>query len=329
MGVQASARRHVRVCYYMQTHKQSAQIARLVRLLKEGSPQCVVLIHHDASRARLDPALFASLADVYVINGLGGYGDFSHLQRYFDAVDWFDEQGFDYDWLHNMTAQDYPLRPISEIEQFLAESTCDGYLQYAPVFPERTPPHVDWGAGPEYRLVGTSFDADMRFNYAHRRIGRPTATKQRWLRPVMILNLMQPWIRVSTSYSTIGIRRRASIFNDNFICYGGSFFNVLSAACARYARDFTRDNPEVVRYFRATPAPDEVYLQTVLVNFGKFRLVSDGMYYIDWTTTRHNHPKLLGKEDLSAMLASGANWARKFEAETEVLDILDQHIGRA
>ena len=320
------ARRHVGVCYYMQTHKQPAQIARLVRLLKEGSPDCVVLIHHDDFKAPLDPALFASLTDVHVINGPGGYGNFSHLQRYFDAIDWLDEQGIEYDWLHNMTGQDYPLRPVSEIEQFLADSACDGYLQYAPVFPDRTPPDVDWGAGPEYRPLGNKFDADMRIKYAHRRIGGPTTRKQRWLRPVMALNLIQPWVRVSTSYSTVAVRRKASIFNDNdFICYGGSFFNVLSAACVRYVRDFVRDNPEVVEYFRVMPGPNEVFLQTVLVNSGKFRLVPDGTYYIDWTNSRYNHPKLLGNEDLPAMLASGANWARKFDAETEVLDLLDRH----
>jgi hypothetical protein len=326
--VRAPARRHVGVCYYMQTHKQPLQIARLVRLLKEGSPDCVVLIHHDDFRAPLDPALFASLSDVYVINGPGGYGDFSHLRRYFDAIDWLDDQGIEYDWLHNMTGQDYPLRPVSEIEQFLAGSACDGYLQYAPVFPEEAPPDVDWGAGPGYRL-GSKFDVDLRLNYAHRRIGRPTAGKQRWLRPVMALNLIQPWVRVSTSYSTVAVRRKASIFSDDFICYGGSFFNVLSAACVRYVRDFVRDNPEVVQYFHVMPAPNEVFLQTVLVNSGKFRLVPDGTYYIDWTNSRYNHPKILGNEDLAAMLASGANWARKFEAETEVLDLLDRHIGRA
>jgi hypothetical protein len=28
----------------------------------------------------------------------------------------------------------------------------------------------------------------MRFDYAHRRIGRPTPAKQRWLRPLMMFN---------------------------------------------------------------------------------------------------------------------------------------------
>ena len=58
-----------------------------------------------------------------------------------------------------------------------------------------------------------------------------------------------------------------------------------------YAREFARDNPDVVAYFRTMPAPDEVFLQTVLVNSGKFRLVPDGKHYIDFSRSHYNHPK--------------------------------------
>jgi hypothetical protein len=327
MNEDAYRSRSARVCYYMQTHTRPEQIARLVRIIKEGSPDGIVLIDHDASVAPLDASRFQSMSGVHVINGPGGYGDFSHLDRYFAAVDWLDAHGVDFDWLQNMTGQDYPLRPIADIERVLADSSVDGYLQYAPVFPERTPPDVDWGAGPQFRLC-KPFDTHMRFDYRHRWIGRPTLAKQRWLRPVMILNLLQPWFRVSLGFSTVGIRRKTTIFNDDFICYGGSFFCVLAAPCVRYARDFARENPDIVEYFRTMPAPDEVFLQSVLVNSGKFRFVPYGTRYIDFSKSRNNHPKTLGVADLPAMLASGAHWARKFNpaADSEVLDILDRHV---
>jgi hypothetical protein len=327
MSQSATGPGSVRVCYYMQTHTRPTQILRLVKLIKDGSPGSVVVIDHDASRAVLDPVPFRSLPDVYVLNGPGGYGDFSHLDRYFAAVDWLDAQGIGYDWLQNMTGQDYPLRPIADIERMLADSDADGYLQYAPVHPERTPPNGDWGAGPEFRLC-KPFDTHMRFDYAHRWIGRPTPAKQRWLRPVMIINFLQPWVRVSLGFSTVGIRRKSTIFSDDFICYGGSFFCALTASCVHYAREFARDNPDVVAYFRTMPAPDEVFLQTVLVNSGKFRLVPDGKHYVDFYRSHNNHPKTLGVPDLPVMFASGANWARKFDpgVDADVFDILDQHV---
>jgi hypothetical protein len=312
----------VRVCYYLQTHTRPAQVLRLVELIKAGSPDSVVLISHDDSRPPLDTARLAALPGVHVFHEHGGYGDFSHLERYFAAVDWLDSHGVEYDWLENISGQDYPLRPIAEIERTLATAGHDGFMRYAPVFPAAG---ADAGSGTP--LCEPS-DAAMRYQYRHWWAGQPTPAKQRWLRPLMALNLAQPWLRVSLAFSTVGVRRRDTPFTDGFVCYGGWFFCTLSAACVRYARDFARDNPELLRYFRTVLAPEEVYLQTVLVNSGKFRFEPDARRYIDLSASRNNHSKTLGVADLDAMLASGAHWARKFDPEHDraVLDILDQRV---
>lgn len=317
----------VRVCYQLQSHTRPAQVTRLVELIKQGSPESVVLISHDSSGPPLDVPRLEAISGVHVLIASCKYGDFTHLDRYFAAVDWLDEHMVEFDWLENLTGQDYPLRPIAEIEGFLANCGVDGYLQYAPVFPDETPSDADQGAAPGYRLC-SPFDAAMRYRYRHWRIGRPTPTKQRWLRPLMAIDWIQPWVRVSLAFSTVGVRRRNTIFTDDFICYGGSFFCTLSAACVRYARDFARENPDIVEFFRTTLAPDEVFLQTVLVNSRKFSFIPDRKRYIDYSRTRNNHPKVLGVDDIDSMLASGAHWARKFDIsyDAEVLDILDRRI---
>jgi len=312
------------VCYYLQTHTRPEQVLRLVELIKDGSPDSVVVISHDASRPALDTTRLAAMPGVYVRYERGGYGDFSHLDRFFAAVDWLDSHGVAYDWLENISGQDYPLRPIAEIERTLASTDLDGFLLYAPVFPELAP-GADPGAG---RRLCAPFDASMRYQYRHWWAGQPTPAKQRWLRPLMAANLVQSRVRVSLAFSTIGVRRRDTIFTDDFVCYGGWFFCTLSAACVRYARDFTRDNPDLLRYFRTVLAPEEVFLQTVLVNSGKFRFEPDSRRYIDLSASRNNHSKTLGVADLDAMLASGAHWARKFDPEHDraVLDMLDQRV---
>jgi hypothetical protein len=316
-----------KVCYHIQTHKAPAQVTQLIEIIKRGSPESVVVISHDDRGLGLDIPRLTSLPNVYVINGRGGYGDFSHLDRYFTAVDWLDERGIEYDWLENLTGQDFPLRPIPEIEDILESTEADGYLQYAPVFPERTPKDVDWGAGPEFRPC-RPFDASMRYEFRHWRIGRPTPAKQRWLRPFMIIDWMQPWVRLSLAYQTIGVRRRKTIFNSGFIAYGGLFQCTLSARCVRYVRNFARENPDVVAFFRTLLGPEEVFLQTVLVNSGKFHLIPDAKRYVDFTNQRNARSKILDVNDLNAMVASGAHWARKFDQqrEGEVLEILRSRI---
>src|SRR5580693_6139277 len=89
-----------------------------------------------------------------------------------------------------------------------------------------------------------------RHTFIHARMARDVEALQ--------LDWLQPWFRVSLGFSTAGIRRKTTIFNEDFICYGGSFFGVLAAQCVRYARDFARENPDIVEYFRTMPAPDEV-----------------------------------------------------------------------
>ena len=131
--------RPVRVCYYLQTHTRPAQVTRLVEVIKEGSPDSLVLISHDARAQPLDVARLEALPGVHVFTEAGGYGDFSHLDRYFAAIDWMDENGLEYDWLEVITGQDYPLRPIADIERTFAESDVDGIPAVCTGFPWQDP----------------------------------------------------------------------------------------------------------------------------------------------------------------------------------------------
>ena len=328
MAVRA-AHAQTNVVYFLQTHTRPAQVERLVEVITQGNPDAVVLISHDASGQRLDVPRLQALGNVHVLLHRGGYGDYSHLDRYLAAADWLDANGIDYDWLENLSGQDYPLRPIAEIEDALGATSFDGFLLYSPVFPERVPPDADQGAAAWYRPC-PPFDAAMRYDYRHWRLGKVTGLKERLMYPLMVLNLVQPWIRVSNSYAAVGIRRRRTVFGPDFHCYGGSFFCTLRAECVRYIREYARANPEVVDFFRTALAPEEAFFHSVLVNSGRFRLSTDYKRYIDWTGCTHTHPRTLGTEDAPAMLASDAHWARKLDLrkDAKLFDILDQRVRR-
>jgi hypothetical protein len=316
------------VVYFMQTHTRPAQIERLVTVITEGNPAALVLISHDIAGQELDIARLQALGNVHVLLHQGNYGDFSHLDRYFAAVDWLDENGIEYSWLENLSGQDYPLRPIAEIEAELDRTRFDGFLQYSPVFPERVPPNADQGTA-GYRLA-PAFDAEMRYDYRHWRLGKATDAKYRLMYPLLAFNLVQPWIRVSNSYATVGVRRRHSLFGPGFHCYGGSFFCTLRAECVRYIRDYAKANPKAVAFFRTVMAPEEIFFHSVLVNSDQFKLSTDYKRYIDWSEQNYTHPKTLGVEDAPALLASDAHWARKLDLDkdAELFDILDQQVRR-
>jgi hypothetical protein len=297
-----------------------------VRVITAGSPDALVLISHDAAGSPLDVRSLQALGNVHVLFAKGGYGDFSHLDRYFAAVDWLDSRGISYDWLENLTGSDYPVRPIADIEAALADTTTDGYLQYAPVFPERVPADADRGT-PGYRLALPVY-AKLRYDYRYWRFGVPSDTKLHLMRPLMMVNLLQPWVKFNNSYAAVGVRIRRNLFGPDFPCYGGSFFCTLRPAAARYVRDYARSHPDAVDFFKRLLAPEEVFLHSVLVNSGQFRFTPDARRYIDWTGQRHTHPRTLGLEDLDKIWASGAHWARKLDlAKTpELFDRLDQRV---
>ena len=314
MTAQATRTRST-VVYFLQTHHKPAQVARLVQVITEGSPDAVVLVSHDVAGPALDVAGLQALGNVHVLLHEGGYGDFSHLDRYFAAVDWLDANGVDYDWLENLTGQDYPLRPIPEIEDALAATDYDGFLLYSPVFPDRVPASADQGAGPVTPRSGP-FDATMRHDYRHWRFGRPTPAKQRWLRPLMAINFVQPWIRLSNSYASVGVRAAARCS--------------ARASTATAARSSARCAPSAPGTSGTMPGPTPMWSPFSVPPSHRRRRScirsssTPAGSALTWTTSAtstgratHTHPRTLGPADLDKMLASDAHWARKLDLDKD------------
>lgn len=304
----------MRVCYLVQSHRTPQQVARLVRTLRAGSPDCIVHVSHDVAGSALDPAL-GRLPGVHVAPARGGYGDFTHVRRYLDAVAWVAGSGSRVDWVVNLTGQDYPLRPLAESEADLARGGFDGYLEWFDALDARS---SSW---PPRR-------SRSRYLYRHRRVAALSPTARRRLRPLQVVNLAQPLVRVHTSYGlTLGLRTR-SPFGPGFRLYGGSAYSSLSWSCVEHLLDFCARRPDVVRHYAATLSPEESIFQTILVNSGRFRLADDCRRYFDFRGTAFNHPRVLGPDDLPRAYASGADFGRKFDVERDptVLDLLDERV---
>jgi hypothetical protein len=201
---------------------------------------------------------------------------------------------------------------LSEAERELADSGVDGFIQHFPVFT---------GGGRWPRSKGVT-----RYCFGYARSPRLSARTRRLIRPLAAINRVQPLVRVSPAFGAVGIRRRVPLPLDDW--YGGSFFCSLSRACALYVRDYAAANPDVVGYFRRVLAPDEVFLQTVLVGSGKFTLVNDSKRYFDFRGSKGNHPKVLRVADLPRMTSRNAHFARKIDerVDPELLDVLDERV---
>lgn len=289
-------------------------MVRLVATLKRLSPAAHVLVGHDGRRAALERSDLPDLpgVDLFAVRGPVERGELSLLAPYFQAIDRLAETGVDYDWLTYLSSQDYPTRPLAESERFLAESGRDGFLLWWDAFRPDNP----WGRKRQGRL---------RYGY---RYFRPPATAAFLLRPLKLLNGVQPLVHVQPTYGLrVGIRRRTP-FHPGFVCYAGAQWTTLSRSCVEYVAKAVKRERALVDYYARTICADESLVQTLLVNAGQFRLENDSLRFVGMAGKRDGSPRCLTAADFDTLVSGRYHFARKFDTAVDapILDHLDDHL---
>jgi len=304
----------MKICYFIQTHKNPEQIYRLVRTIKQSSSAAQILIGHDFNSCYLDLSPLRDLSNIALlkINFLVKRGSFSLLKPYLNAIDWLHEHNSDFDWLIYLSGQDYPTQPPHKMEQFLRDSGYDGFIRYWSI----TSPESPWGVEKGHR----------RYFYHYYELPNKLA---RWffVRRSKIEQLSP--IRFYPTYgSLVGLPARSVPFNERFICYGGRQWHSLSRKCVEFLRGFLRDNQFLMDYYQRTVVPDESFIQTVLVNSGMFKLCNDDGRYVDFSGNQAGHPRTLTTRDYETLKNGKFFFARKFDLseDSEILDMLDARI---
>lgn len=96
--------------------------------------------------------------------------------------------------------------------------------------------------------------------------------------------------------------------------FGGSMSWSLTRNLAEYLIDHVDGHPSYLRRFAHTHCPDEIALQTLIMNSpfaGK--VINDNLRYVDWTRMKSAHPYMLDLDNWDAMMASGKLLARKID----------------
>ena len=304
----------MRVCYFIQSHRDPGQILRLVETLRRGSTGGIIVVQHHARDFALDWSPFARLPDVrqFFARSAQLRSAYScQTEPYLDVIDWLDSQGIDYDWIVNLTAQDYPVKPVADLEAMLEHSNADGFLRYWDVLSSDSP----WSK------------RKARARYWHRYWRLPDGSERilhglRFLTsflPIHFYLVYGPWV---------GLRRLRTPFKDGFRCYGGWAWFSLRREAARYLPETLRRRPDVEAHYRGTVTSEESLVQTLLANAGRFRLVNDDLRFIDYSNADRGSPRVLTSADF-AMLATGPwHLARKFDPaiDTALLDRIDRDL---
>ncbi|WP_233787687.1 beta-1,6-N-acetylglucosaminyltransferase [Dulcicalothrix desertica] len=252
-------------------------------------------------------------SEIHLFNVITGRGDFSILREYLSTVKWILSNNLEFDWFVNLTGQDYPTQPISELENLLSRTSYDAYIQYFKVFSKEALWNIRQGCD--------------RYLYKYYTLSK---ILPKWflslLKPLKFLNYLQPVLRIHFFYGLMIGSRVKSPFNDEFICYGGSYFCILSKKCLKYIHDFTQKHPDLLEHYKYVINPEESFIHTVLVNNQLFKLSNESKHYIDFSQSRYGSPATLTKDDYTLIQQNKYYFARKFDMNTDstILDILDQ-----
>jgi hypothetical protein len=295
------------------SHKDPEQIYRLIRTIKTSSPNSHILLSHDSTNCSLDVSSFGKNSGIDFLFTRGERGDFSLIYKYFSGINYLFKNNIDFDWLITLSGQDYPTQPLSELEGLLSTTQYDGFIQFFKAFS----PESLWSLREGYQ----------RYLYQYKTL---SFSAPNWMisiiKPIKIINYLQPFLRINFSYGLRIGAKVQSIFNNNFECYGGYFFSILSMKCLKYLNDFYQNNPQIVEYYKSVILPEESLIQTILVNSKKFHLYNECKHYYDFSDTSHGHPAILTEKDYNAMIQKKYYFARKFDinVDSKILDILDQ-----
>ena len=314
--------------YLVASHNNPEQIVRLIETIKSGSPESLVLIHHDYSSCYLDPSAFEQFSNVHVLEESisVGWGEFSMVKMELHCINWLMTNSIEFDWLIFLSGQDYPIKPLTEIEKFLVKTKYDGFIDHflaKDSSQKTTPGGLRWK-----KAIGL-----RRYFYRYYKLApAPNEKLIPRIRSVnnKLINSWQPLIKLMLNKSGVhvGIRCFSTPFSPEFQCYVGSQWWTLSARCIQYIYDFVNRNPAYVKYCQKTLIPDESFFQTILLNHPQLNISNDNKRYISW---QEDTPTTLGIQDVDALVTSEAHFARKFniQIDSQVLDRLDQHLSKS
>jgi hypothetical protein len=282
-----------RTAYLILSHRLPEQLRRLVRTLRAGSPEAVVAVHHDP---RSGPVAVPGATPLPASPVEWGHG--SHLAALLRCLR--ELLARDFEWLVVLSGQDYPVRPVGDIEAGLASDGADAFVEAHPL--------------PRPRLRrGRVGEFERRYHYRWRRVPGSIAPLAARADP-----LVQVRVLPSGTYAGVPAPQRA-------VYYGADWFSLSRRA----VEALVGAPPRLVRRFMHTIVPTEAFVATVLANDPAIRVSTDHRRFVTFDRGAAN-PRVLRLADLDAVLASGADFARKFDmtVDAAVLDEIDRRVHR-
>jgi hypothetical protein len=293
----------MKLVYLVVSHRNPGQVLRLVGTLRESGTATVV-VRHDQRHSRLDAGALEqagarALADDVEVE----WGDWSHLRMLIGALEHIAAE-LDPDWLIVLSGQDYPLRPLAEVEERLATAEHDAFLGSA------------WELDTDKPPPPPADEFFLRYAYFHLPTRRALPYLPGRLRPLAYVREVPP---------RLGVRRPRLPFGEGLRCWVSSDWPTLNRRALGKVLRTASEERRLMRHYRRSAAPAESFFATALMNDSRLGVSGDHRRFVRFAPSSPN-PDVLTSKDLDPLKASGAEFARKFDVEVDsrILDLLDE-----
>jgi hypothetical protein len=203
----------------------------------------------------------------------------------------------DCDFFVLLSGQDFPTRPIVELEAHLSNYKLNNFILMRVV-------EEEWKSALERIKIRRNIDLFHKW----RSDFRPVSS---------IINKIEG---LSIKWNTFFGERKLPY---GYKLFGGSQWFVFNSQTVNYILRNLRSKPELKSFFKYTVCPDEHFFHTILGNSEwKESVIQDNLRYIRFLPGKDN-PEVLTLNDRDAIGTSGAFFARKFDLETQP-DILER-----
>ena len=284
----------MRIAHLFMVHKSPVQLERLLTVMAHQDFDFYI---HVDKKADIRPfEHLAQIKQVYFITDrtVCNWGGFSLVKAVMRSIDQIQASGVKYDFVNLLSAQDFPLKPITHIHDFFSKNIGCSFLSF-----DKTTDTPWWKKAAarynQYHFTDNKFRGVFLFQ--------------------KLLNYIMPKRKILSMFPQI---------------YGGSKSTwwTISYDAAIYLSTYFKLNPKLEKSLRYTWGCDEIIIATILMNSPcRDKVINENYRYIIFSGD-DGHPDFLTINDYDKLTNSKMLFARKFDpaVDAEVLNKLQSNI---
>ncbi len=280
----------MRYAVLIMTYSSPLQTKRLINSLNNG--EFDFYVHLDKKIDIETHREILGMPNVYFVDDRIDikWGGYTLVEAILSGIRFIAATGKKYDFINLISGQDYPLKPVKYISDFLGRNVGKEFILFKDF-------DTDWIEAKSridrYHLTDFTFKGKYKLEN--------------------FINLITP-------------KRK---FPLEVKLYGQEAFWTLSQDCAEYVTNYIDSNPKLSKFLKLTWGSDEFIFQTIIMNSHfKANVVNNHCRLINWPEVG-SRPNIYVTADFDRLMATDCLFGRKFDINVDenILDLLDKANG--